>query len=120
MSTEPPQKKQRKKIVKETKGKLVRPDEVENTQVDSAVETTQRVTDVHKNLQKARKADYFHFVLDPLSFGQTVENIFHTAFLIRDGLAKLSDMESGNNGVCLGMITYIFIGLRFIYFTAVI
>ena len=124
MSVEPAQKKQRKKIVREKRGQLVRPEEVQDTQLDSGVETTHRVQDVLKHLTKSKSADYFRFVLDPLSFGQTVENIFHTAFLIRDGHAKLADSDDGNSirlgirslisTVHLSPSSLLFIPLRFV------
>ncbi|XP_029649193.1 EP300-interacting inhibitor of differentiation 3-like [Octopus sinensis] len=57
--------------------------------------TTEEVERVLKCLRDYHNAEgkepicYFRFVVNPDSFGQTVENIFHVSFLVRDGLAKV-------------------------------
>lgn len=52
--------------------------------------TTKEVDRIYKILKKKSKDGrspicFFQFVVNPESFGQTVENIFHVAFLIKDG-----------------------------------
>lgn len=39
--------------------------------------------------------NFFNFLIDPQSFGQTVENVFHFAFLIKDGQAAVTIGEDG-------------------------
>ena len=39
--------------------------------------------------------DYFELVINPQSYGHTIENIFHLAFLVKDGLVRIELSENG-------------------------
>lgn len=62
-------------------------------------QTEQLVTQVFRalvvNYKKARRMpiDYFRFVLDPDSFGSSIENMFHVSFLVKEGKAAISLSE---------------------------
>jgi len=88
--------KERQRREREKIGEKVVPEEVKDTQMDQeALEkaTSKRVEDLRGYLEKAKQIDFVKFVVDPQSFSQTVENIFHYSFLIKDGQAafKLDD-----------------------------
>ena len=40
-------------------------------------------------LRRHSPINYFEFVIDPRSFGQTIENIFYLSFSARDARAKI-------------------------------
>jgi len=59
-------------------------------------QTEQLVTDTLKTLIQSWKdnnkkpVNFFSFVIDPECFGNTVENMFHVSFLIKDGRVEMS------------------------------
>ena len=58
------------------------------------------VAEVHDVMQKYNVMDdggvsFFHFIINPDSFGQTVENLFYTSFLIRDGNVGVDIDQNG-------------------------
>lgn len=50
-------------------------------------------------LYPERALNLWQFVVNPRSFGQTVENIFYVSFLLRDGKARLSPDDDGQLGL---------------------
>ncbi|KAJ3410270.1 nuclear protein [Chytridiales sp. JEL 0842] len=61
-------------------------------------ETSKTVSKIHKVLKKAGPTNFFNFVVNPNSFGQSVENLFYASFLIRDGLAGIQ-LDTDNQPV---------------------
>ena len=57
-------------------------------------ETTRCVKMIYDILNEKRSINFFEFIINPESFGQTIENLFYLSFLIRDGKAVIDD-ESG-------------------------
>ncbi|KAI8357772.1 Nse4 C-terminal-domain-containing protein [Mortierella sp. GBAus27b] len=82
----------RKKIVRDPKA-MRRPQELREEDIARQEnETTKNVMQIAGILQGcANKVNFFELVVNPESFGQTVENIFYLSFLVRDG--KVSIVE---------------------------
>ncbi|KAF9973541.1 nuclear protein [Actinomortierella ambigua] len=60
-------------------------------------ETTKNVLQISKILEQAEgRVNLFELVINPESFGQTVENIFYLSFLVRDGRASITDCDADN------------------------
>lgn len=50
-------------------------------------------------LGESQPINFFKFIINPESFGQTVENLFYLSFLIRDGKVSIDD-DSGQPVLC--------------------
>ncbi|KAG9299584.1 hypothetical protein G9A89_020755 [Geosiphon pyriformis] len=56
-------------------------------------ETTRNVKMIADILQEVQPINLFEFIVNPNSFGQTVENMFYLSFLIRDGQVSIDDED---------------------------
>lgn len=70
-------------------------DAAETAYNTSGDEEAQKVMTAH-GLKSSGGMDFFRCVIDPKSFGQTVENMFYVSFLIRDGQVQLELDEDGH------------------------
>lgn len=63
--------------------------------------TEKMVTETWTQLKQSYKTNgkeainYFRFVIDPDSFGNTLENVFYVSFLVREGKVKVIKALSG-------------------------
>ncbi|CAE7224246.1 unnamed protein product [Rhizoctonia solani] len=47
-------------------------------------ETSENIKMVYRRLEECQRINFFKFVINPTSFGQSVENMFYVSFMIRD------------------------------------
>lgn len=81
--------------------KKVTPNQLEKVEAQEEA-TTKEVDRLHKILYENTVSGaevtpvcLFEFIVNPHSFGQTIENLFHLSFLVRDGRAEISLDENG-------------------------
>lgn len=87
---------QRKKAKRAKKGTLTtKPNELREGDVEQT-ETDRQVAEMKTHLKRRGKINYWKFVVDPddeTGYTRSIENIFHSSFLIKDMYAKL-DLRS--------------------------
>uniref|UniRef100_A0A1Y1N8M7 Non-structural maintenance of chromosomes element 4 n=1 Tax=Photinus pyralis TaxID=7054 RepID=A0A1Y1N8M7_PHOPY len=92
---EPKQKKERSKREAQESVQKTQLERVHNLQkdeegVDDTVNFIANVLSLKYKENNNNPIAYFDFVIDSEDFGATIENIFYTSFLVRDGKAKLN------------------------------
>eukprot|EP00177_Eucheuma_denticulatum_P008766 GFKZ01015919.1.p1 GENE.GFKZ01015919.1~~GFKZ01015919.1.p1 ORF type:complete len:324 (+),score=55.00 GFKZ01015919.1:303-1274(+) len=70
-------------------GIAVKPDDLKNGEVQQT-ETDREVAEMKRELQRRRQCNFWSFVIDPNSFARSIENIFHSSFLVKDGHASIN------------------------------
>lgn len=80
---------ERKKAKRVQKGKItVKPHELKSDEVEQT-ETDRQVAEMKRELERRKQCNYWIFVIDPKSFTRSIENLFHSSFLIKDRMAFL-------------------------------
>ncbi|KAG1880601.1 Nse4 C-terminal-domain-containing protein [Suillus tomentosus] len=59
-----------------------------------------RVDEIRRLLDMVDTINLFHLIINPHDFGQSVENLYHFSFLVRDGLCALYLTNNGEPVVC--------------------
>ncbi|XP_077437216.1 non-structural maintenance of chromosomes element 4 homolog A [Vanacampus margaritifer] len=92
----PKQKAERQRRAPSKDAKRIMPTQlkkIEETEQEATEKEVERILaclkDYHQD-DPSSAIPYYEFVIDPDSFPRTIENIFHTSFLVRDGLARIS------------------------------
>jgi hypothetical protein len=59
-------------------------------------ETTQNVQKLYDLVLQVQPIPLYKFFINPNSFAESVENLFHLSFLVRDGKISIEEDESGD------------------------
>lgn len=97
----------REKVV--TKTSIIEKNQVTEQKTDRLVNSTRKILEKAYKENGKKAVGYFEFVIDPESFGNTVENMFHVSFLVKQrvcvltvdeeiGLPTLEPLLSGGRG----------------------
>jgi non-structural maintenance of chromosomes element 4 len=77
-------------------GPAMRPDQMDTNKQDDSNETSRLTEAMYETVVQHEGRPYAHFVLDPHSFAQTVENMFSIAILVGNAkVALIADEEWG-------------------------
>ena len=92
------QRKERAPIVRQKKAALKQAEELkaDNAKAEDQAENTKRINEVKQILKKVERINFFDLVIDPDSYSQTIENIFHFSFLIKEGHASMQVDDDGD------------------------
>ena len=86
----PREKRPERQLAVATKTAIVSRSQADGQQRTSKlVESTGKILERQYSQNNKRPVDYFKFVIDPDSFGSTVENMFHVSFLVKQRLVEL-------------------------------
>ena len=75
----------RRRVATDEVGEKVTTHQVRDGQLDEEHETTNHVMAVRNALKDTGEVNFLKFIVDPSSFSQTVENLFHFSFLVAEG-----------------------------------
>jgi len=79
-----------------TKTSIVQKNEVTEQKTDRLVNSTRKILENVYRQNGKKPVNYFEFVIDPDSFGNTVENMFHVSFLVKQRVVSLTvDEDEG-------------------------
>lgn len=84
----------RNRAMAPTKTAIVEKSQANEQKTDRLVNSTRKVLESCYKQNGRKPVNYFEFVIDPESFGNTVENMFHVSFLVKQRVCSLGIDES--------------------------